>query len=196
MSTGQVKWFNNAKGFGFILPDEGGDDLFAHYSAIGMEGYKTLKAGQMVSFETVEGPKGLHAANIQPLSAAPAQAEAQSQAVDEADSAGVEVPAANGGGEDEVATAAPSAEVEVVAEEVNEEVEVVAEEVSEEVEVVAEEVSEEVEIVAEAVSEEVEVVPESVSEEIEAVTDAGSEDVEVAVEEVPPADEEKPTDPA
>jgi CspA family cold shock protein len=67
MSTGHVKWFNNAKGFGFILPDEGGDDLFAHYSAIGMEGYKTLKAGQQVSFETVEGPKGLHAANIKPL---------------------------------------------------------------------------------------------------------------------------------
>tara|TARA_B110000858_G_C17810161_1_gene480758 strand:+ start:25966 stop:26277 length:312 start_codon:yes stop_codon:yes gene_type:complete len=64
MSTGQVKWFNNAKGFGFILPDEGGDDLFAHYSSIGMEGYKTLKAGQLVSFDTVEGPKGLHAANI------------------------------------------------------------------------------------------------------------------------------------
>jgi CspA family cold shock protein len=68
MSTGQVKWFNNAKGFGFILPDEGGDDLFAHYSAIGMEGYKTLKAGQLVSFDTVEGPKGLHAANIKPVS--------------------------------------------------------------------------------------------------------------------------------
>lgn len=64
MSTGQVKWFNNAKGFGFILPDDGGDDLFAHYSSIGMEGYKTLKAGQLVSFDTVEGPKGLHAANI------------------------------------------------------------------------------------------------------------------------------------
>ena len=68
MSTGQVKWFNNAKGFGFILPDEGGDDLFAHYSAIGMEGYKTLKAGQLVSFDTVEGPKGLHAANIKTVS--------------------------------------------------------------------------------------------------------------------------------
>ena len=68
MSTGQVKWFNNAKGFGFILPDGGGDDLFAHYSAIGMDGYKTLKAGQLVSFDIVEGPKGLHAANIKPLS--------------------------------------------------------------------------------------------------------------------------------
>ena len=67
MSTGQVKWFNNAKGFGFILPDEGGGDLFAHYSAITMEGYKTLKAGQAVSFDIIEGPKGLHAANIVPI---------------------------------------------------------------------------------------------------------------------------------
>ncbi|MFK7863986.1 MAG: cold-shock protein [Pseudohongiellaceae bacterium] len=71
MSTGQVKWFNNAKGFGFILPDDGGDDLFAHYSAIGMEGYKTLKAGQLVTFETIEGPKGLHAANIHAAEAPP-----------------------------------------------------------------------------------------------------------------------------
>jgi CspA family cold shock protein len=67
MSTGQVKWFNNAKGFGFILPDDGGDDLFAHYSSITMEGYKTLKAGQAVSFDVIEGPKGSHAANIVPI---------------------------------------------------------------------------------------------------------------------------------
>lgn len=72
MSTGQVKWFNNAKGFGFILPDGGGDDLFAHYSAIGMEGYKTLKAGQLVSFDTIEGLKGLHAANIHAIADATA----------------------------------------------------------------------------------------------------------------------------
>lgn len=64
MSTGQVKWFNSAKGFGFILPDGGGDDLFAHYSSIGMDGYKTLKAGQSVSFDVVKGPKGNHADNI------------------------------------------------------------------------------------------------------------------------------------
>ncbi|WP_448651845.1 cold shock domain-containing protein CspD [Pseudomonas fluorescens] len=63
--NGKVKWFNNAKGYGFInaegKPDE---DLFAHYSAIVMDGYKTLKAGQAVSFETIQGPKGLHAVNI------------------------------------------------------------------------------------------------------------------------------------
>lgn len=87
MSTGQVKWFNNAKGFGFILPDDGGDDLFAHYSSIGMEGYKTLKAGQLVSFDTVQGPKGLHAANIQSLPEQPQEKaddaeEAEEQAVD------------------------------------------------------------------------------------------------------------------
>ena len=64
MATGTVKWFNNAKGYGFILPDNGGEDLFAHYSAIEMEGYKTLKAGQIVSFEIVQGDKGSHAACI------------------------------------------------------------------------------------------------------------------------------------
>ncbi len=64
MPTGTVKWFNNAKGYGFILPDEGNEDLFAHYSTITMEGYKTLKAGQEVSFDVSEGAKGLHAINI------------------------------------------------------------------------------------------------------------------------------------
>lgn len=64
MQTGIVKWFNNAKGFGFILPEGGGGDIFAHYSSITMEGYKTLKAGQSVQFDTVNGPKGLHATNI------------------------------------------------------------------------------------------------------------------------------------
>ncbi|MGB3610866.1 MAG: cold shock domain-containing protein CspD [Cellvibrio sp.] len=67
MPTGTVKWFNNAKGYGFILSDEGGEDLFAHYSAIQMDGYKTLKAGQQVSFEITKGDKGLHAVNITPV---------------------------------------------------------------------------------------------------------------------------------
>jgi CspA family cold shock protein len=65
MPTGRVKWFNNAKGYGFILSKEGGDDYFAHYSSIQMEGYKTLKAGQLVEFEILEGDKGSHAINIQ-----------------------------------------------------------------------------------------------------------------------------------
>jgi cold shock protein len=64
MPTGTVKWFNNAKGYGFILSEECGDDIFAHYSAIDMDGYKTLKAGQMVNFELVEGDKGIHAEHI------------------------------------------------------------------------------------------------------------------------------------
>lgn len=64
MQTGTVKWFNNAKGYGFILSNEGGGDIFAHYSSIDMDGYKTLKAGQSVIFDTEDGPKGLHAIKI------------------------------------------------------------------------------------------------------------------------------------
>ncbi|RMQ22235.1 Cold shock domain protein [Pseudomonas syringae pv. delphinii] len=65
MLNGKVKWFNNAKGYGFILEDGKPDeDLFAHFSAIQMDGYKTLKAGQPVSFDITQGPKGLHAVNI------------------------------------------------------------------------------------------------------------------------------------
>ncbi|MGK0441447.1 MAG: CspA family cold shock protein [Pseudohongiellaceae bacterium] len=65
MYNGMVKWFNNAKGYGFILSDNDGGDIFAHYSAIDMDGYKTLKAGQAVTFDTESGPKGLHATQIQ-----------------------------------------------------------------------------------------------------------------------------------
>ena len=65
MATGTVKWFNDAKGFGFITPDGGGDDLFAHFSAIVSSGYKSLKEGEKVSFDVTEGPKGKQASNIQ-----------------------------------------------------------------------------------------------------------------------------------
>ena len=64
MANGKVKWFNNAKGYGFILPDSGESDLFVHYSSIEMSGYRTLKAGQDVEFDMQEGPKGYHAVNI------------------------------------------------------------------------------------------------------------------------------------
>ncbi|KXU36404.1 cold-shock protein [Ventosimonas gracilis] len=69
MYSGKVKWFNNAKGYGFILADGREEDLFAHYSAIQMSGYRSLKAGQAVCFEIVHGPKGLHAVNISSVSA-------------------------------------------------------------------------------------------------------------------------------
>ncbi len=65
MPSGTVKWFNDAKGFGFIQPDGGGPDAFAHFSAIAMEGFKSLKEGSRVSFELSEGPKGPMAINIQ-----------------------------------------------------------------------------------------------------------------------------------
>lgn len=67
MPTGRVKWFNNAKGYGFILPEDESEDYFVHYSSIVMEGYKTLKAGQPVSFDMIDGPKGTHAVNVSPL---------------------------------------------------------------------------------------------------------------------------------
>ena len=73
MSTreqGTVKWFNNAKGYGFVNEEGKNDDLFAHYSAIQMDGYKTLKAGQAVTFDVIQGPKGLHAVNISSASTA------------------------------------------------------------------------------------------------------------------------------
>ncbi|WP_261841069.1 cold shock domain-containing protein [Aliamphritea ceti] len=70
MYTGKVKWFNNAKGFGFIISQEHDEDLFAHYSVILIDGYKSLKAGQEVSFETTPGPKGIHAINIKPIEVA------------------------------------------------------------------------------------------------------------------------------
>jgi len=65
MATGTVKWFNDAKGFGFIEPDGGGSDIFAHFSAIAMDGFKTLKQGSRVTFDIQDGPKGQLAQNIQ-----------------------------------------------------------------------------------------------------------------------------------
>lgn len=80
MATGTVKWFNDAKGFGFIEPEAGGEDIFAHFSAIQMDGFRTLKQGGRVSFEIVQGPKGQLAQNIAAIDASgqplPASAEA------------------------------------------------------------------------------------------------------------------------
>lgn len=67
MAVGKVKWFNDAKGFGFITPDGGGEDLFAHFSAININGFKTLKENQSVTFDIVQGPKGKQASNIVPV---------------------------------------------------------------------------------------------------------------------------------
>ena len=64
MATGTVKWFNNAKGFGFIAPQDGGDDVFVHFSAIKSDGYRTLNEGQSVTFEVEQGPKGLQATDV------------------------------------------------------------------------------------------------------------------------------------
>ena len=67
MDTGTVKWFNDTKGFGFISPDNGGDDLFAHFSEIQAKGFRSLQEGQKVSFDVKQGPKGKQAGNIQPM---------------------------------------------------------------------------------------------------------------------------------
>ncbi len=67
MAIGTVKWFNDAKGFGFIEPEGGGADVFAHFSAIQMDGFRTLKQGSRVSYDLVQGPKGDLAQNIRPL---------------------------------------------------------------------------------------------------------------------------------
>jgi len=67
MATGTVKWFNDAKGFGFIEPEGGGEDVFAHFSAIRMDGFRTLRQGGRVSFDLAQGPKGQLAQNICPI---------------------------------------------------------------------------------------------------------------------------------
>lgn len=77
MTLGKVKWFNDAKGFGFIEPEGGGGDVFAHFSAIQMDGFRTLKQGAQVVFEVVQGPKGMLAQNIRAAAVANGVASAE-----------------------------------------------------------------------------------------------------------------------
>lgn len=76
MNTGEVKWFNNAKGWGFIVPEGGGEDIFVHFSAIHGTGYKTLTPGQQVSYDLIKGERGLHAANVVALTESLEEVEA------------------------------------------------------------------------------------------------------------------------
>ncbi|RBW49844.1 cold shock domain-containing protein [Marinobacter sp. F3R11] len=97
MPRGKVKWFNNAKGYGFIIEDGCSDDLFAHFSSVQIDGYKTLKAGQTVSFDKKPSDKGVHAVNIVPEESASEQpregaADSQVQAPESGDTAHGDVP--------------------------------------------------------------------------------------------------------
>jgi CspA family cold shock protein len=76
MATGTVKWFSDAKGFGFIEPEGGGSDVFAHFSAVQMDGFRTLRQGSRVCFDLVQGPKGDSAQNIRPVAGAETSAAA------------------------------------------------------------------------------------------------------------------------
>ena len=76
MATGEVKWFNNAKGWGFIIPEGGGEDIFVHFSAIHGTGYKTLVPGQVVTYDAANGERGLHASNVVALEEAAEEAMA------------------------------------------------------------------------------------------------------------------------
>ena len=81
MALGTVKWFNDAKGFGFIEPEGGGEDVFAHFSAIQMDGFRTLKQGGKVSYDLVQGPKGQLAQNICPVESGAARSAPQASPV-------------------------------------------------------------------------------------------------------------------
>ena len=98
MATGTVKWFNDAKGFGFIEPEAGGEDVFAHFSAIQMDGFRSLKQGGRVRFELVQGPKGQLAQNIAPIDAdePPVAAEPAAAAAAAATAATATVPGRQG----------------------------------------------------------------------------------------------------